>query len=64
MKISENIIDTLKDIVGKDNVLTIQESLEPYSHDETPGLSYLPDVVVKPKTAQEISKIMKLFSKI
>jgi glycolate oxidase len=63
MELSEKIIDALKEIVGKDNVLTIRESLETYSHDETPGLSHLPDVVVKPKTAQEISKIMKLANK-
>jgi len=60
MRLDSEIINSLGDIVGKDNVLMARESLEPYSHDETPGLSHLPDVVVKPKTAEEISKIMKL----
>jgi len=60
MRLDSEIINSLVDIVGKDNVLVARESLEPYSHDETPGLSHFPDVVVKPKTAEEISKIMRL----
>ncbi len=50
----------LKNIVGEAYVFTDQESLNYYAHDETETLHYLPHVVVKPKTAEEIAAIMKL----
>ncbi len=36
------------------------ESLDTYAHDETEHLHFLPDMVVKPKTAKEISEILKI----
>ena len=38
------------------------EKLEPYSHDEIPEMRYahIPECVVRPRTAEEISEIMKL----
>ena len=53
-------IDTFKKIVGDKYVLLDEESLHHYSHDETEDLHYLPDVVIKPKTAEEISTILKI----
>ena len=53
-------IDAFKEIVGRQFVLTDEESLQHYSHDETETLSFLPEVVIKPRTAQEISSIMKI----
>src|SRR6187551_3464432 len=49
-----------EEIVGKENVITDAESRFQYSHDETEDHSFLPDVVVKPQSADEISRIMKL----
>src|SRR6187551_2283168 len=49
-----------EEIVGKENVITDAESRFQYSHDETEDHSILPDVVVKPQSADEISRIMKL----
>jgi glycolate oxidase len=37
-----------------------QESLNNYAHDETENLHFLPDIVIKPRTAEEISQIMVL----
>ena len=53
-------IDTFKTIVGKQFVFVDEENLNKYSHDETEHLHYLPDVVIKPRTAKEISEIFKI----
>lgn len=53
-------IGSFRQIVGDDFVSIDGESLRHYSHDETEALSYLPEVVVKPRTAQEISAILKI----
>jgi glycolate oxidase len=56
-------IEAFKKIVGDRFVLLDEESLHHYSHDETEDLHYLPDVVIKPKTAEEISAILKICNK-
>jgi glycolate oxidase len=48
------------DIVGAKNVMKDDESLRGYGHDETENLLFLPEVVLKPRTAEEISKILKI----
>ncbi len=53
-------IELFKAIVGSDYVLSDEESLHNYAHDETENLHFLPDIVIKPRTAEEISGIMKL----
>ena len=55
-----HLIDKFKQILGEPFVLTDDENLDKYSHDETEHLKYLPDVVLKPRTAEEISKVLKL----
>lgn len=37
-----------------------EESLRNYGHDETEHLIYLPEIVLKPRTAEEISAIMRI----
>ncbi len=59
-KISSTIIKKLQQIVGEQNVLFDSENLKNYGHDETEDLLFLPEVVVKPITAIEISEILKL----
>lgn len=51
-------IDLFKKIVGDGYVFTDDESLNNYAHDETENLHFLPDIVIKPRSAAEISKIM------
>ena len=50
-------LDALKGIVGSAFVSIEEETLHHYAHDETEDLHFLPDVVVKPGSAEEISKI-------
>ena len=51
-------IDSFKKIAGDAYVFADEESLNNYAHDETENLHFLPDIVIKPRTAQEISQIM------
>jgi glycolate oxidase len=53
-------LSKLKEIVGTEHVYVDQESLHHYGHDETEDFLFLPDVVVKPANAEEISKILVL----
>ena len=53
-------ISSLKAIIGEQYVLTDRESMQNYGHDETEHLLYLPEVVIRPRTAEEISAVMKL----
>lgn len=61
-QVSSRIIKDLAEIVGDKFVITDAEKLEQYSHDEVAEKEYshAPDVVVRPRTAEEISKIVKL----
>src|SRR5687768_15175104 len=56
-------IQSFKKIAGEQFVLVDEESLHHYSHDETEDLHYLPDVVIKPKTPEEISQILRICNK-
>lgn len=57
--IKEALINTLVGISGSANVFTDKASINHYGHDETEKLNYPPDVVVKPSSTEEISKILK-----
>ena len=62
-KITPSIISILETIVGNEYVKYDSESLANYGHDETERLVYLPEVVVKPITAEEIASILILANK-
>ena len=62
-RVTPDIIASIQSISGKENVLTDKESLNLYSRDETEDLSFAPDVIVTPSTAEEISQILKLSNK-
>src|SRR5258707_369151 len=51
-------IEPFKQIVGDAWVFVDAESLDKYAHDETENLYFLPDIVIKPRSAEEISAIM------
>jgi glycolate oxidase len=59
-KVDMEIVQQLKAIVGDQYVFVDEESLSKYAHDETENLHFPPEVVVKPRTTEEISRIMKL----
>ncbi len=60
--LNHKILVELKNIVGETNCIQQEEQMEDYSHDEFSLLDIArkPDAVVKPKTSEEISKIMEL----
>jgi glycolate oxidase len=53
-------IDAFTKIVGKQYVFADEEVLGNYAHDETEDLHFLPDLVIKPANAEEISAILKI----
>src|SRR4029079_135354 len=53
-------IDEFKGILGEKYVFIDDETLYNYSHDETEDFHFLPDVVLKPRTAEEISAILTI----
>jgi glycolate oxidase len=59
-RITPEILETLRQIVGPDNVLLDAEAVEPFTHDETVGLSAMPEVVVHATSTQQISDIFRL----
>ncbi|MDB5202578.1 MAG: FAD-binding protein [Ferruginibacter sp.] len=49
-----------RNILGNDYVFTDDENRNNYAHDETENLHFLPDIVIKPRTAEELSEVMKI----
>ncbi len=58
--IASGIVDRLRRIAGKENVLTSKEAMVAYSYDATNMWQHLPDAVVLPSSAVQISDILKL----
>lgn len=59
-KITAEFINQLQTICGNENVFTDEDKTKPYASDETERLVYMPEVVVKPATPDEIAAILKL----
>ncbi len=59
-QISSTIIAEISLFISEEDILLDAESLEKYGRDETEDLIYKPEVVVRPKTVEQISSIMKL----
>jgi glycolate oxidase len=53
-------IEAFKKIIGAEYVLLDEDSLNQYGHDETEHLLFPPEVVVRPRKAEEVSAIMKI----
>jgi glycolate oxidase len=60
--IDASIIDAIRSIVGKNQLLAADDEKEPYSHDETLGQKFMPAAVVRPGDASQVAAIMKLAS--
>jgi glycolate oxidase len=58
---NEKLIQRMRDIVGRENVLAQPEDLAVYSYDGT-FEEHRPDVVVLPQTTQQVSKLIMLAS--
>lgn len=61
-RVDRDDIARLREIVGEEHVLVDRDRLEPYTHDETPGLVGWPEVVVRPGCTQEVSAVLRLAS--
>ena len=53
-------IKPFQSIVGKNFVFTDELTLNNYAQDQTEDLLFPPDIVIKPKTTEEIAAIMKI----
>ncbi|MEZ4853874.1 FAD-binding oxidoreductase [Flavobacterium sp.] len=60
MTITTELIKKFEDIVGQTFVFTDDETRKNYGHDETEDYNFPPNVVIKPKSTQEVSEIMKI----
>ncbi len=59
-KVTDDVITSLTEIVGKKNVVT-GDGLENYSRDELLGeKSFIPEVAVKPENSNSVARILKL----
>lgn len=59
-KLSVGLIEDLKNVVGNQHAFSTEPEMLKYAHDETEDLHFYPELVLKPKTAEEISSIMKI----
>jgi glycolate oxidase len=60
-KVTPAIVSQLIEIVGEKYVLTNEEKLSSYSHDETPErYAHMPEVAVQTQNAEQIAEIVKL----
>ena len=59
-EVTADLVGKLQEIVGAENTVLDAGRRRDYSHDETEDYSFLPDVVLKPRTAGEVSRIMTL----
>lgn len=61
-KINEEILAKLKALVGPENVLTSDDKLKEYSHDEVtdPAYHHLPEVVVMAENTNQVAAVVKL----
>jgi len=61
--VTQSVVEQLKGIVGQSNVLHDDPlAMDDYAHDEVTGQAYahMPEAVVKPENAEQISEILKL----
>ncbi len=59
-KVTQQDINNLQKIVGKDNVIFGEEINPDYAHDELGGIEKMPEVLVRVESTEQVSEIMKL----
>ncbi len=62
-KITPQILEEFRLILGEDYVCFDDDSIRNYGHDETEDFNFPPEVVLKPVTSEEISSILKICNK-
>ena len=58
--ISTKLLEQFYALVGTHHVIVDEECRVEYGHDKTEDYQFLPDLVIKPGTPQEISEILKI----
>ncbi len=58
--VTEELLVSFQKIVGKENVIVDEENRTEYGHDKTEDYQFMPDVVVKPGSTQEVSELLKI----
>src|SRR5512134_2652070 len=61
-KVTPPILDQLRGAVGEEAVVTDREALEPFSHDYTEDLVFVPEVAVLPRTTEQVQAMMRIAS--
>jgi len=62
-KITKEMIEELRSIVGGENIITEKDEMEDYAHDEMAheiAITHYPDIVVKPDSTEKVSRILRL----
>lgn len=59
-RVSEAIVRELRSLTGDPDVLVDDESLRRYASDETEDCVFLPEVVVRPATVEQVSAVMRI----
>ncbi|MFM8833459.1 MAG: FAD-binding oxidoreductase, partial [Cytophagales bacterium] len=54
------IINAFQSTVGESFVMVDEETRNEYGHDKTEDYQFMPDVVVKPGTPEEVSEVLKV----
>lgn len=64
-KITQEIIERLDNIVGRENLTFDSEKMIDYSHDEfsLSEIARMPELVIKPKKTEEVAEIMRMANK-
>ena len=57
-KINIDDLSFFREVIGEEDIFSNKEKLFEYSHDETEDLSFLPEIVLKPKTTDQISQVL------
>ncbi len=56
----QELISQFQHLIGKEHVLVLEDDLKKYASDQTENLFFMPDLVLKPITVNEVSSIMKI----
>jgi glycolate oxidase len=58
--VKADLLEQFKQIVGEGYVLQDPGAMYAYGHDETEALHFMPELVIKPRTAEEIGDLLRL----
>jgi glycolate oxidase len=59
-KITSQVFELFERVVGSENILRDPEQMGNYAHDETEDLVFYPEVVVKPRSSEQIAALLKI----